>query len=83
VLEFALHMAECHGPHCGMTTGRALRKRDAERCVARGWLREDQGIMIDGDGYHVEPERRRRVYIITDVGRAALAAVEHGQGGAP
>ncbi len=85
LLELAEHMQKCFGESSGFSTGRTTRKRDAERLVAMGWLRRDSLVMVDGDGYTIEPERYRPGYVLIQAGADALKlAREHlGQDGYP
>lgn len=76
VLEFAERMADLGIG--GMFTSRLLRKRDAERCVAKGWLCGQMLRVCDGDGCALEPERERWGYVLTDAGREALALRQGG-----
>ena len=72
VLDWASHMVGCG--IAGMFTGRRLRRRDAKRCAAQGWLEPQWLRVVDGDGFTVEPERERFGYVLTEQGSAALAA---------
>lgn len=71
VLEFAAKMDRVHASGTGMFTGRLLRKRDADRCVANGWLVKKRLRVLKGD-FAAEPERFRWGYVITPAGKAAL-----------
>lgn len=66
----------------GYYTSRVSTKRTAEQCVASGWLERRSLVDCDGDGYHKEPERWRNGYVLTDAGRACLAAERRAQKGA-
>jgi len=70
VLEAVAHMESCG--FTGMFTGRRYRRRDAERCVKAGWLEPKMLVACDGDGFHLEPERERGGYVLTEAGRQAL-----------
>jgi hypothetical protein len=79
-LSFAAHWENVIGPG-GLLTNRVIRKRDAERCVRRGWLVSQQLRVCDGDGCALEPERYRLGYVLTDAGRRAFADEERRMAG--
>ena len=55
-------------------TNRNLRKRDGDRCVAKGWAIRGCYARMDDDGGIREPEQWGPGYEFTDAGRAAYAA---------
>lgn len=73
LLERAEHLAKCIDA-MGVFTGRTMRKRTAERCVARGWMVNAYLTVCDGDGFSLDPERWRWGYSLTEAGREALHA---------
>lgn len=59
----------------GITTNRALPKRDMMRAVEAGLCRSiGSHPLCDGDGFTIYPERYREVYVLTDKGFDALEA---------
>lgn len=71
VLEAAEHNIKVYGPGSGVSTGRRLRKRDAERCVGEGLLETEMLAVMDGD-FAKEPWTERWGYVLTDLGAATL-----------
>jgi hypothetical protein len=76
VLEAAEHMFRVLDG-AALLTGRSIRAAVARQCVSRGWLVDSGPVLVlDGDGCALDPERYRHGYMLTDAGRAALAADE-------
>lgn len=68
-LEWALHLEKTlNGAACG--TGRHIRLRTMRILEKRGYVEETFAVMVDGDGFHLEPERERRCFRLTEAGRA-------------
>ncbi len=76
VLEAANHLFRVLDG-AALLTGRTSRATVARQCVERGWL-ADSGpvVVLDGDGFTLEPERYRHGYLLTDAGRTALVIPE-------
>ena len=57
----------------GMCSGRIFTKRMLDGLVRRGMLiRGGTGVVCDGDGFTIEPERERQLWKITPDGRKAI-----------
>lgn len=68
-LEWALHLEKgLDGAATG--TGRNLRLRTMRALEKRGYVEETYAVMVDDDGFHLEPERERRCFRLTEAGRA-------------
>lgn len=66
-LQWALHLdSTCNAAAC---TGRILRKRTMRSLQEKGFVEEVVAVVVDGDGFHLEPERERIAYQLTAEGR--------------
>lgn len=74
-LTWALHLeAVLDGAACA--TGRTLRLQTMRKLEVRGFVVEKWAVMVDGDGFTVEPERERRCFALTDAGRALAKEIK-------
>lgn len=74
-LTWALHLEEVlDGAACA--TGRALRIETMRKLEVRGFVTEKWAVMVDGDGFNLEPERERRCFALTETGRALAKEIK-------
>ena len=75
MLLHALHLHDVlHG--AGLLTGRTMRLATARKLVDKNFAREQKLVVVDGDGWRVEPERWRDGFVLTPAGMAVARRIK-------